>query len=55
MGVRRVAGGAFSTWVHGQLKAGDTLQVLQPQGRFGQAAADLAGSDRAARAVTPPP
>jgi ring-1,2-phenylacetyl-CoA epoxidase subunit PaaE len=51
VGVRRVAGGAFSTWVHGQLKAGDTLQVMQPQGRFGQAAAELAGTDRAAHVL----
>jgi len=34
VGVRRVPGGVFSSWVHGQLKAGDTLQVFPPQGRF---------------------
>lgn len=40
VGVRRVAGGAFSTWVHGALKPGDLLDVMEPQGRFG---ASLAG------------
>jgi len=39
VGVRRVAGGAFSSWLHGELKAGDTLAVMQPQGRFGAALA----------------
>jgi ring-1,2-phenylacetyl-CoA epoxidase subunit PaaE len=34
VGVRKVPGGAFSSWVHQGLKAGDTLQVLPPQGRF---------------------
>ncbi|MCH7342442.1 phenylacetate-CoA oxygenase/reductase subunit PaaK [Pelomonas sp. CA6] len=34
VGVRKVAGGAFSTWVHEQLKAGDEIQVFPPQGRF---------------------
>ena len=34
VGVRRVDGGAFSSWVHGQLKAGDQIQVMPPQGRF---------------------
>lgn len=32
--VRRVDGGAFSTWLHQQLKVGDSLQVMAPQGRF---------------------
>jgi ring-1,2-phenylacetyl-CoA epoxidase subunit PaaD len=43
VGVRRVPGGAFSTWLHQTLKAGDTLDVMEPQGRFGAA---LAGSRR---------
>jgi ring-1,2-phenylacetyl-CoA epoxidase subunit PaaE len=34
VGVRKVAGGAFSQWVHQGLKAGDTLEVMPPQGRF---------------------
>lgn len=34
VGVRRVAGGVFSTWVNTALKAGDTLQVIPPQGHF---------------------
>ena len=33
--VQRVAGGAFSTWVHTRLAPGDTLQVMTPTGRFG--------------------
>jgi len=39
VGVRRVPGGAFSTWAHATLKAGDRLDVMEPQGRFGAAAA----------------
>ena len=35
VGVRRVAGGAFSPWLHEQLQVGDSLQVMVPQGRFG--------------------
>ena len=34
VGVRRVAGGVFSNWIHRELKVGDTLQVMVPQGRF---------------------
>ena len=37
VGVRRVPGGAFSTWLHQSLKAGDTIEVMEPQGRFGAA------------------
>ena len=39
VGVRRVPGGAFSSWLHGGVKAGDTLDVMEPQGRFGAALA----------------
>ena len=39
VGVRRVADGAFSCWLHDQLKVGDTLEVMEPQGRFGAALA----------------
>ncbi|MFO1330144.1 MAG: 1,2-phenylacetyl-CoA epoxidase subunit PaaE [Rubrivivax sp.] len=39
VGVRRVAGGAFSGWLHRALKAGDTIEVMEPQGRFGAALA----------------
>ena len=28
--VRRVNGGAFSTWIHQHLKVGDTVQVMAP-------------------------
>ncbi|MBL8327625.1 MAG: phenylacetate-CoA oxygenase/reductase subunit PaaK [Rubrivivax sp.] len=34
-GVRRVPRGLFSPWVHGVLRVGDTLDVMEPQGRFG--------------------
>ena len=34
VGVRKVAGGKFSHWVNSSLKAGDSLQVFPPQGRF---------------------
>ncbi|NWG76378.1 MAG: phenylacetic acid degradation protein, partial [Rubrivivax sp.] len=34
VGVRRVKGGLFSTWIHEHLEPGDTLQVMAPQGRF---------------------
>ena len=34
VGVRRLPGGAFSSWVAQSLKAGDTLEVMPPQGRF---------------------
>lgn len=39
VGVRRVAGGAFSTWLHEQLREGDTIEVMEPEGRFGAALA----------------
>jgi len=44
VGVRKVQGGVFSTWLHDTLKAGDTLEVMEPQGRFGAAVAGLSGS-----------
>ncbi|MEY2654180.1 MAG: phenylacetate-CoA oxygenase/reductase subunit PaaK [Pseudomonadota bacterium] len=34
VGVRKVRGGVFSNWINTELKAGDTLQVMAPQGRF---------------------
>jgi ring-1,2-phenylacetyl-CoA epoxidase subunit PaaE len=39
VGVRRVPGGEFSGWLHTELKAGDSLEVMEPQGRFGSALA----------------
>ncbi len=39
VGVRHVPGGAFSGWLHRELRAGDTLDVMVPQGRFGAALA----------------
>ena len=34
VGVRKVAGGVFSSWIHERLRPGDMLQVMAPQGRF---------------------
>ena len=34
IGVRKVPGGAFTTWLHNSLREGDTLDVLPPQGKF---------------------
>jgi ring-1,2-phenylacetyl-CoA epoxidase subunit PaaE len=34
VGVRKVPGGRFSTWIHESLKPGDTIQVMAPEGRF---------------------
>lgn len=36
VGVRRVPRGLFSPWMTGVLQVGDTLDVMEPQGRFGQ-------------------
>ncbi len=32
--VRRVKGGVFSNWLNSELRVGDSLQVMPPQGRF---------------------
>ncbi len=37
VGVKRVQGGVFSNWVV-NLKAGDTLDVMTPEGKFGESA-----------------
>ncbi len=34
VGIRKVPGGRFSTWIHESLNAGDTIQVMAPEGRF---------------------
>ena len=34
VGVRKVRGGVFSNWINANLRAGDTVQVMAPQGRF---------------------
>lgn len=34
VGIRQVDGGAFSSWAVAQLKAGDVLRVMPPDGRF---------------------
>ncbi len=35
IGIKRVAGGAFSSWAVDQLKAGDVVEAMAPEGRFG--------------------
>ena len=39
VGVRRVPGGVFSSWLHETLRAGDRIDVMEPEGRFGAALA----------------
>jgi ring-1,2-phenylacetyl-CoA epoxidase subunit PaaE len=34
VGVRRVPGGVFSTWMHERLQAGAEIEAIPPQGRF---------------------
>ena len=34
VGVRKVRGGVFSNWINEQLRPGDTISVMAPQGRF---------------------
>ena len=34
VGVRKVRGGVFSNWINANLKPGDVIQVMAPQGRF---------------------
>ncbi len=34
VGIKRVDGGAFSTWANETLKVGDTLDAMQPMGQF---------------------
>ena len=34
VGIKRVDGGAFSTWANEELKAGDVLEAMPPMGRF---------------------
>ena len=35
IGVKRINGGLFSSWLNGELAAGDTVEVMTPAGRFG--------------------
>ncbi len=34
VGIKRVAGGAFSTWANTQAKPGDVVEAMPPEGRF---------------------
>ena len=40
VGVRRVSGGAFSSWLHAHAAPGQVMDVMEPQGRFGAALAE---------------
>ena len=51
VGVRRVAGGEFSTWLHQHVQAGTVLDVMPPQGRFGAAVARLGAGGHVGRHV----
>ncbi|MFH8251845.1 1,2-phenylacetyl-CoA epoxidase subunit PaaE [Microbacterium sp. B2969] len=42
--IKRDLGGAFSTWAQTELKVGDELDVMSPQGSFTSALADLDGA-----------
>lgn len=42
VGIKRVDGGAFSTWANTQLKVGDQLQAMPPMGSFYDADSELA-------------
>ncbi|WP_376098708.1 2Fe-2S iron-sulfur cluster-binding protein [Roseomonas sp. CCTCC AB2023176] len=35
VGIKRVPGGAFSAWANADLRAGDVLDAMPPEGRFG--------------------
>ncbi len=48
VGVRKVPGGAFSPWVHDALKAGDVVDVMEPQGRFGHVLTQVAPAGQGA-------
>jgi ring-1,2-phenylacetyl-CoA epoxidase subunit PaaE len=50
VGVRRVPGGVFSNWLHSTAQAGQGIDVMPPQGRFG-----LALSGAAPNRATEPP
>ncbi|WP_127795355.1 1,2-phenylacetyl-CoA epoxidase subunit PaaE [Agromyces sp. LHK192] len=41
--IKRDLGGVFSTWANAELAAGDTLDVMSPQGTFTSTLADLDG------------
>jgi ring-1,2-phenylacetyl-CoA epoxidase subunit PaaE len=51
VGVRQVPGGEFSSWLHAHLKAGDALEAMPPQGRFGAALAAPAAPSATGRHV----
>ena len=46
VGVRRVPGGVFSSWLHQQVRPGQVLDVMPPLGQFGAAATPRAPGTR---------
>ena len=51
--VKKVDGGAFSSWAADELKAGDELDVMTPTGRFGIAkVSETASVDSRRRSLT---
>jgi ring-1,2-phenylacetyl-CoA epoxidase subunit PaaE len=36
VGIKHVADGSFSSFAHAQIKLGDTVDVMPPEGKFGQ-------------------
>ncbi|MEM7407820.1 MAG: 2Fe-2S iron-sulfur cluster-binding protein [Pseudomonadota bacterium] len=44
VGVKRVDGGAFSTFANERLAVGDTLEAMPPEGRFGDLPAGVGGT-----------
>lgn len=44
VGIKRDAGGRFSTWAQTELRAGDRLDVMSPQGTFTTRLDDLSGA-----------
>jgi ring-1,2-phenylacetyl-CoA epoxidase subunit PaaE len=45
VGIKHVADGAFSSFAHTQIKVGDAVDVMPPEGKFGQLFGQLAGAN----------
>ena len=48
IGVKQISGGLFSSWLTGELAAGDIVEVMTPAGRFGAGtgSSDIGRADR---------
>jgi ring-1,2-phenylacetyl-CoA epoxidase subunit PaaE len=51
VGIKRLPGGLFSTWANSELKQGDVIRVMRPDGRFGIAIDPVASRTYAAFAA----